>query len=585
MLNILRELMKKNNVDAYIIPTSDPHGSEYIADFYKEREFITKFTGSAGTAVVTNESAKLWADGRYFIQAENQIKGTGFDLIKMGLSNSVSVEDYIKENLTKGSKVAINGLYFSQSSFESLKDRLGESIDIVDIDLIKDIFLDRPALPNGNVFLHDIKYAGKSIEEKLNLIKKNLEQRNCDSILITSLEDICWILNIRGSDIKNTPVVMSYLLICKDETILFIDKSKLDSNVTDYLNKNLIIKEYDEIFTYLKNLSDKKFYLDKKRVNHTLYDLVCNKNQIVAGEDFVSLFKTIKNDVEIANQKFCYLKDGVALTKFIYWLKNIADIDNLTEYDVSEKLMEFRKQQDLYIEDSFDTIAAYGLNAAMMHYSASKGNAAKLNKKGFLLVDSGGQYLDGTTDITRTITLGDITEEERFDFTLTLKSHLALLSAKFLEGTILSTLDGIARYIIQRENYDYKCSTGHGVGYLSCVHELPPLISQKSNNSTIHQGMIVSNEPGVYRDGKYGIRIENIMLCVDDIVNESGKFLKFETLSLAPIDLDAIDVNLLDVFEIKSLNNYHKMVYDKLSVYMTEEEKVWLKEATKEIGD
>ncbi|WP_138158975.1 aminopeptidase P family protein [Peptoniphilus catoniae] len=586
ILDDLRSKMKKLGLSAYIIPTLDPHGSEYLPEYYKERKFVTGFTGSAGTALITLDEAFLWTDGRYFIQAENEIKNFGFKLMKMGIEGYPTINEYLSNNLKDGSKIGLNANYYIEKDFEDLKNLLNsKNIIIEDVDLIYDLWKDRPALSDSKIFIHDIKYSGKSSEEKINEIRKILLEKEADLTILNSLDDIAWIFNIRARDIKNTPVVISYAIIEEDKAYLFVDNSKLDDKVKSYLEKFSIIREYDEIFEYVKLYKNKKIYVNDKKINRKLYASINESNIIVKGNDISASLKSIKNNVEIENQKNAYLKDGVALTKYIYWLKKKADIENLNEFEVSEKLYGLRKEQEGFLEGSFDTISAYGSNAAMMHYTASREKNSKLEPKGLYLVDSGGQYLDGTTDITRTISLGDLTEEEIKDFSYVLKSHLSLMDLVFLKGTKDIQLDSIARNPIWSIGYDYKCGTGHGVGYLLGVHETPPTVGPRSTVNEVKVGMIFSNEPGIYKEGKHGIRIENIVEVVETFKNESGTFLKLNTISLAPIDIDAIDVKYLTKEEIEKLNSYHKMVFEKLSPYLETEEKKWLKEVTKAIGE
>ncbi|RVU55180.1 aminopeptidase P family protein [Anaerosphaera multitolerans] len=584
ILQRLRSEMKKENIDCYIIPTSDPHGSEYLHNHFKEREFITNFTGSAGTAVVTENQAFLWTDGRYFIQAESEIKESGFKLMKMGIEGTPTYIEWLSENLKSNDLVGLNGEYFMVKSYEKLKHTLEEkSIFIKDIDLIDNIWENRPELPNGKVYIHDFKFNGKSSLEKISLIRNKLNYYNANITVISSLDDIAWTLNIRGSDIKYCPFVYSYLIIEEESVVLFINKEKLEQKTYEYLNKICYIYEYDEIFNYLGKYNNKKFYIDKNKVSVKLFGSINNSNNFVYGNNITEDLKSIKNAVELENQKNAYIKDGVALTKFIYWLKNTVKLKKINEYDAALKLQEFRKQQKYYIEDSFETISAYGKNGAMMHYSANNENSLIIEERGFLLVDSGGQYLDGTTDITRTIVMGSLTEEEIEDFTYTLKSHFMLSTCKFLKGTSGRDLDILARYNLWKNNLDYKSGTGHGVGYFLNVHESPPSISPRSTEKSLEPGMIVTNEPGVYKEGKYGIRIENVYEIVEDTTVGNDVFYKFNVLSFAPIDIEAIDMKLLDNYEIAALNDYHKKVYEKISPSLNSDERKWLYNVTREL--
>lgn len=583
----LRELMDELGITAYIVPTSDPHQSEYVADYYKDRAWITGFTGSAGTAVITQDEAILWTDGRYFIQAEKELAGSEYKLYKMNIPGFPTYTEYLQEKLKTGDAIGFNGKVFDESSFEDLKDLFEEkNINFIDeYDLIGRIWEDRPMLPKSKTFILEEKYSGKSTKEKVGEVRKELNKKNADYFLLGSLDDIAWLYNIRGRDVSNNPVVISYALVTIEKAYLFVDKEKIDKNMEDILVLNGVeIYDYDEVRNFaLKFESNRRILLDKTKINRWLYSGIPSDCKVLDEMNITTKLKGIKNITEIENQRNAYIRDGVALTKFLYWLDNNIGKMEITEISAQEKLDSLRGEQELFIDLSFGTISAYGPNAAMAHYSAIEDSNAILEPKGFYLVDSGGQYLDGTTDITRTIALGPITEEEKKDFTLTLKGHINLNDAKFLEGTNGYQLDIICRYPLWQENLDYKHGTGHGIGFLLNVHEGPHRIASAPNNVALEKGMIVSIEPGVYKMGKHGIRIENIVVVDKDIETESGKFMKFETLSFAPIDLDAIDVSLLTQREKEWLNGYHKEVYDKLSPYLNDEEKTWLKNETRSI--
>ena len=585
----LRSLMKERGIKAYIIPTYDSHQSEYLADYYKTRVWISGFTGSAGTVVVTEDEAILWADGRYWIQAENQIAGSEIKLFKMGVPGVPTYIEWLKDTLNRGDTVGFDGKIFPQSDFMQLENSLKskEVKFIEDYDLVGELWTDRPALPDSKAFVLDVKYAGKTAKEKIEEVRKEMNKKEADYFILGSLDDIAWVYNIRGNDIACNPVVISYALISKEKAWLFVDKSKIDDKVSAYLKENGVeIEDYDSVIDYVKNIEkNSKVFLDPSRINRWLYKGIPESCQILEGTNITTELKAIKNSVEIENQKKAYIKDGVALVKFLYWLdKNVGKI-KITEVSAAEKLEEFRREQEGFIEPSFDTIAAYKENAAMMHYKAEEGKSNyELDKEGMFLVDSGGQYLEGTTDITRTIVLGPITEEEKRDFTLTLKGHINLISARFLYGSTGTHLDVLSRYPLWQEGLDYKCGTGHGIGYLLNVHEGPHRISTVLNSTRLEKGMVVTIEPGVYKAGKYGIRIENVAVVEEDIETEhGGKFMKFEVLSYVPIDLEAIDVNMLTDKERNWLNDYHKAVYDKLSPYLNDEEKDWLKNETRQI--
>ena len=587
-INKLRKLMKEKGIDAYIIPTSDPHQSEYLADYYKTRVWISGFTGSAGTVVITHNKAILWTDGRYFIQAEKELKESEIQLSKMGIPGYPTYTEWLRNNLEKGSTLGFNGKIFSILDVERLEKELeGREIKFIDeYDLVGEIWEDRPAAPSSKAFLHEIKYTGKTAKEKIADVRKKMEKQSITHFILGSLDDIAWLYNIRGRDVANNPVIISYAMITKDQAWLFVDEEKIDENVKKNLNENGVeIHDYNKVIDYVKAMEkDSTVFLDPSRINTWLYNAIPRECEIKRGTNITTELKGVKNPTEIANQKNAYIKDGVALVKFMYWLDNNIGKNTITEVSAAEKLEEFRKQQEGFIEPSFDTIAAYKENAAMMHYKAEEGKSNyELKPEGMFLVDSGGQYYDGTTDITRTIVLGKISEEEKKDFTLTLKSHINLINARFLYGATGSSLDAIARYPLWQEGLDYKCGSGLGVGYFLNVHEGPHGMGFNRNNVVFKKGMIITIEPGVYKEGKHGIRIENVAVVEEDIVTESGQFMKFETISYVPIDLEGIDVKLLTEEEIEWLNNYHNEVYNKLSPYLTDEEKQWLKEETRSI--
>ncbi|WP_394274185.1 aminopeptidase P family protein [Peptoniphilus lacydonensis] len=583
ILNKIREKMKERNIDFYIVPTNDPHGSEYLPDYFKEREFVTGFTGSQGTAVITMDEAYLWTDGRYFIQAENQIKDFGFKLKKQGLAGVLNYDEWIKENIKENMNLALNTEYFSHNSYNSLSQKVEDkNVKILDVDLIKDFWEDRYPLPSEDAFILDVKYAGKSREDKVSEIRKILKDKRADMTIVSSLVDIAWTLNIRGMDIKDTPVLISFMIIESEKVILFIDKSKI-KNIEDEICDFIEIRDYFEFYDYLENYKDKKIYLDGNSTNERIYKSVYEKNKIVFGENISEKLKAVKNDIEIKNIEKTHIRDGAYLFKYIHWLKENVKKKEINEYEAAMKLDSFRAEDPLYISNSFETISAYGENAAMMHYNATKEKNAKIKTKGFYLVDSGGQYFSGTTDITRTIAMGELTDEEIRDYTLTLKSHLDLMDTVFLKGTYDITLDGIARYALWQDRQDYKCGTGHGIGFVLSVHEGPHRISRGLPATEMEINMIVSNEPGVYKECKHGIRIENILRVVFDSETVDSVFYKFKTISFCPFELDAIDISLLTDRELQVLNSYHKEVYEKLSPYFEGEILEDLKNSTREV--
>ncbi|WP_062552129.1 aminopeptidase P family protein [Peptoniphilus phoceensis] len=582
ILNKIRNIMKENKIDFYLVPSKDPHGSEYLPDYYKEREFVTGFTGSQGTAVITNQDAYLWTDGRYFIQAEKEIKDFGFELKKQGQAGVLNYDEWIAENIEDGMTIGLNAEYFSHQEFKSISKKLeNKNIKIIDIDLIKDLWEDRYDYLSDDAFLLDIKYSGKSAKEKIAEIREILKKKNANMTVLSSLVDIAWTLNIRGMDIKDTPVLISFMIIESDKVILFTDREKT-KKIEKELLKIVELKDYREFYSYLKTYKDEKIYLDSSSINERIYRGLCENNKIIFGRNISEDLKTIKNEVEIKNLEETYVRDGAILFKFICWLKENAK-NKIGEYEAAMKLDSMRAEDPLYISNSFDTISAYGKNAAMMHYHAREDNQSIIEPKGFYLVDSGGQYYSGTTDITRTIAMGELTEEEIRDYTLTLKSHIDLMDAVFLKGTYDLALDGIARYALWQERLDYKCGTGHGIGFVLSVHEGPQRISPRDPAVRMEEGMIVSNEPGVYKEDKHGIRLENIMRVVFDSETEDSIFNKFKTISFCPLEIEAIDVRLLTDRQRKVLNSYHKEVFEKLSPHLDGDILNSLKEATREV--
>ncbi|MBU5426095.1 aminopeptidase P family protein [Tissierella pigra] len=583
----LRELMKDKGISAYIVNTGDPHQSEYVADYYKGRVWISGFTGSAGIVVITQKEAILWTDGRYFVQAEKELKGSEYKLFKIAIPGFPTYTEWLRDNLNNGDTIGFDGKVYSQFAVENLeKEFKGKNIKFIDeYDLVGEIWTDRPSLPTEEAFIHELKYTGKTGKEKIEEVRAEMKKQGADYFLIGSLDDIAWLYNIRGRDVSNNPVVISYALISTDKSYLFTDKRKISSEVEAFLKENGVeIAEYNEVIDYISKIDKKtNIYIDKNRINRWLYKAIPSECNIVEGTDITTNLKGRKNPTEIQNQKNAYIKDGVALVKFLYWLdKNVGNIQ-VTEVSAQEKLLEFRKEQEGFIEPSFGTISAYKANAAMMHYSANENSNAEIKREGLYLVDSGGQYFDGTTDITRTVVMGPITEEEKRDFTLTLKGHINLGNARFLYGATGHSLDVLARYPLWQEGIDYKCGTGHGIGFLLNVHEGPHRIAPIVNTVVLEKGMVVSIEPGVYKAGSHGIRIENIVVVDEDIKTDSGQFMKFETLSFVPIDLEGVDVELLSEKERLWLNEYHKDVYNKLESYLSHEEREWLKNETRSI--
>ncbi|NLJ89494.1 MAG: aminopeptidase P family protein [Clostridiales bacterium] len=590
-LQKLRDLMAQNDIHAYIIPTQDSHESEYVSEHFMARKYMSGFTGSAGTLIVTMDEAGLWTDGRYFIQAANQLEGTTITLYKMGEENVPTTIEFLKDRLKENQTIGFDGKVNSASYGLELKEKLKDkNISIVaDKDLVDLIWQDRPSLSTEPAFLLDLKYAGKSFNEKLEDLRQIMREKEVTSHIITTLDDIAWLFNIRGNDIPYNPVVLAYAVVTLEQVFLFADKSKFSDEIKAKFNAdNIVLKDYDEIYNFVKKLlSTEVVLLDKKKVNYAIYSNLSPLIKIVDSENPTVQMKAIKNPVEIENLKKAHIKDGVAFTKFMYWLKTNIGKMEITEVSAQEYLEECRKQQDGFIEPSFDTISAYKENAAMMHYSATADTNKTLEAENLYLVDSGGQYYEGTTDITRTMALGPVEAEQKKHFTAVLRSMLNLSNAKFLYGCTGLNLDVLARGPIWDMELDYKCGTGHGVGYLLNVHEGPNGFRWKlrpgTEDSVIEEGMVTTNEPGVYIEGSHGIRTENELLCCKGSKNEYGQFMYFETLTFAPIDLDAIDLDYLSQVDKDRLNAYHKEVYQKLSPYLSPEEQEWLKHYTREI--
>ena len=588
----IRDLMKEKNIYAYIVPSSDYHQSEYVGDYFKSREFMSGFTGSAGTLIISMDEAGLWTDGRYFIQAEQELKDSGIKLFKMGEEGVPTIEEYLLEKLPKNSTLGFDGRVMSVKEGQSLANKLAfQGINIeYKYDLVNDIWEDRCSLPTEKAFLLGTEYSGESFSDKLSRIRAVMKEKKATTHILASLDDIAWLFNIRGRDVKSNPVVLSYAVISIDSVYLFIDKNKIGEDIRAELSKeNVQIKGYEEVYEFIKKIEENEVVLiDTSKVNYAIYNNIPSNVQKIEERNPSILFKSIKNEIELKNIRNSHIKDGVAFTKFMYWLKNNIGKIEITEISATQKLEEFRREQDKFIEPSFSTIAAYKDHAAMMHYSATEESNYKLEPRDLFLVDSGGQYFDGTTDITRTIALGPIPENVRKDFTNVVRGMIRLSKAKFLYGCRGYNLDILARGPLWEEGIDYKCGTGHGIGFVLNVHEGPNGFRWKvrediDDTCILEEGMVTTNEPGVYVENSHGIRIENEIVVRKAEKNEYGQFMDFEVITFAPIDLDAIDESLILKDEKVYLNNYHKQVYDKISPYLNEEEKQWLKTYTREI--
>lgn len=566
----LRKLMKEHGIDLYIIPTSDYHQSEYVGEYFGGRKYMSGFTGSAGTLIVGLDEARLWVDGRYHIQAEKQTANTGITLMKMGLAGVDTINEYLEKNIDK--TVGFDGRVMSYQEVLNIKNKV-----ISNVDLVNEIWQDRPSISHEPAFIYDEKYCGESRGSKLQRLRQAM--KDCNHHIITSLDDIVWLFNIRGNDVPCNPVVLSYALINQEDAYLYVQDGVIDAKIEAILKRDCIyIKNYNDIYDDVEKLTG-KVLLDKQIVN---YEICRRLNcEIVNGPNPTQLFKAIKNKTEIEATKYAHIKDGVAVTKFMYWLKTNVGKIPMDEVSISDKLEEFRRAQKDFYDLSFDTICAYKENAALMHYKAEPGKCATVTNEGLLLIDSGGQYFDGTTDITRTFVLGNISDIERRDFTIALKALLRLQDAHFIAGTTGPNLDLFAREMIYKYNLDYRCGTGHGVGHFLNVHEGPNGFRPKDRPGSnpmcaFEPGMITTDEPGVYIENSHGVRHENELLCVETDNNEYGQFLRFEPITMVPFDLDGLDLNLLSNHEIKQINEYHQLVFDTIAPYLTSEEKCWL---------
>ena len=576
-ISVLRKKMAEYGLDAYYIPTSDPHQCEYLAEHDKTRVFISGFTGSAGAVLVTKAAAFLWTDGRYFLQAEKELQGSGIGLQKIGEPGVSTVFEYLAEALPAGSKIGMDGKVLSVNAFAQFNQALPDMTFITDRDLIGEIWDNRPAPVLSTAFLLDVKYTGRSVAEKLAAVRESLRAKQADATVIGALEDVCYLFNIRGNDIECTPVVTAYAVVDMQSARLYIDERQMTAEVQSALEKEVVsVAPYEAVFTDAGKLSG-VVYLDPARTNVFLRNAI--QAEIMEGVNITASMKAVKNDVEIKNYRNAFLKDGIAMVKILKWAEEHADA-GVTEWDVSEQLLRFRAEQPDFLEASFTTIAGYGPNAAIIHYGPKQETAATLQPKGFLLLDSGGQYRDGTTDITRTIPLGPLTEAEKEDYTLVLKGHIQLALAKFPEDTTGYKLDILARAPLRKYGKDYKHGTGHGVGYVLSVHEGPQNIGMRYVDCPMKAGMITSNEPGFYCAGSHGIRIENLTLTKEWKTTEYGTFLEFETLTLCPIDTRPVVKELLTAEELSWLNDYNRTVYAALESHLDEAHRAFLKART-----
>ena len=585
-LKTIRDIMKTNNIDAYFITTSDYHQSEYIGDFFKVREYISGFKGSFGDLIITENKAVIFTDGRYKIQVQEQLLDTGIDFFINNEKETPSMKEWIKENLNSGDILGFNGKITSANQGKEFKEYL-ETFNIgIDssFDKVDEFWQNRPALSGEKAFILNDIYTGETLESKFSRVRKEMEAKNVDKLLISTLDDIAWLLNLRGQDIKYMPVVLGYLILDKKEGQFYVDFNKISPEIKEKLLKNNIeLKEYNEIYSDLDKVSEQniKVWMDSSRTNFNLHRLLKESNILNAPLP-TELMKALKNEIELENSRWAHIKDGVAVTKFLYWVKTHDKNGLLTEISGKNKINSLRGEQDNFIEPSFNTISGYMSNAAMPHYSVTNESSLEIGNKGLYLVDSGGQYLEGTTDITRTIVVGELTKEMKRNFTLVLKGMLNISNLKFIEGTRGSDIDLIARQFLFQYGLNYNHGTGHGIGHVLGVHEGPHRINNISNVK-FENGMVVTNEPGLYLKDNYGIRIENELIIRKYMETEYGLFYQFETLTYVPIDLDAVEVEMLTPVEKEFLNSYHKKVYTKLSPYLTEQEQQWLLHETRTI--
>lgn len=588
-LETLRKAMSEAGIDFYMIPTGDFHNSEYVSDYFKVREYFCGFSGSNGTLLVWQEGAGLWTDGRYFIQAGKELEGTGVTLFRMMDDGVPAIPEFLQQNMKEGQVFGFDGRVISAiegCKFEKNLAKCGIKIEYGQ-DLAGKLWQDRPAFPAGKITILDMEYAGKSVEEKLAQVREQLLKKGAESMLLTKLDDLMWLFNIRGCDVECNPVAMCYGYLTQTEAVLFLQKKVLTLAEEGYFAEHgITVREYDEITDYLKGLSTKQdgLLIDTRYCSYLFYKLLEAEHKLVKEAPPTELLKSIKNQVELKHMEDIFLKDSVAVTKFIYWLKTNIGKMEITEVTAADKLEEFRRQIPEFLGLSFPTIAGFGENAAMMHYEASKENCAVLKPEGMLLVDSGGQYMGGTTDVTRTIVLGPVSDEEKCHYTLVAMANLRLSQAHFLYGCTGRNLDILARQPLWNIGIDYKCGTGHGVGYMLNVHEGPQNMRWRfaagQQEAVLEEGMNITNEPGVYVEGSHGIRIENVMVAKKDVKNEYGQFMHFETLTWVPFDLDAINKEAMPTEDFMFLMAYQKQVYEKIAPFLNEEEREWLREET-----
>lgn len=588
----LRKLMEQQGIDAYVVPTADFHQSEYVGEHFKARMYLSGFSGSYGTVVVAKDEAYLWTDGRYWFQAEHELEGSGIGLQKMFEPGVLSVTEWLAENVPAGGKVGFDGRVLSMEEGQEYEEALAEKKIQIEysVDLINDIWTDRPPLSTKPAFFLEEKYSGESTAHKLERIRKAMKEAGATAHVIASLDDVCWTLNVRGDDIDFFPLMLSYAVITETAMEVYVDENKLNEQIKSELAKNNVhIHPYNDIYADVRKMSEEEvFMIDPMKMNYALYKDIPAGAKIVEKANPSILMKAMKNDVELENIKNAHIKDGVAITKFMYWVKNRYDKETITELSSIDYLTKLRAAQEGYIRDSFEPLCAYKDHAAMMHYSPSEESDVKLEGGAFFLNDTGGGYYEGSTDITRTFVLGSVDDEMKKYFTAVVRAMMSLSRATFLYGCYGYNLDILARGPVWDLMKDFKCGTGHGVGYLGNVHEPPTgfrwyIVPSKNEHHPLEPGMVITDEPGIYEDGWFGIRIENEFIVREAEKNKYGQFMNFETITFAPIDLDGIDKEYMTKPEVEWLNDYHAKVYEKISPYLTEDEKVWLKEYTRAI--
>lgn len=594
-LSKLREAMKEADIHCYVIPTSDYHNSEYVSEYFMARKYFSGFTGSAGTLVVWEDKAALFTDGRYFIQAAKELAGSGITLMKMGEPGVPSLKEYIEKELPEGKNIGFDGRVVTAgegTAYEKIAEEKKGAV-IFDCDLSEKVWQDRPLLTATKVHVLEECYSGESTASKLSRLRERMKAEGADIHLLTTLDDIAWLYDLRANDVESCPVLLSYALITETEALLFAKEEAFDEKVLAYLQENHItLKEYDSFYAFVSGLcrkaEEKKLLVCEKRINYRLKKEMGEAVSVIDKPNPTTLMKAVKNETEQENLRKAHLMDAVAVTRFMYWLKKNVGKIPMTELSAAEYLEELRAENKSYIEPSFSTICAYGANGAIIHYSASYESFSEVEAKGMLMVDSGGHYLEGSTDITRTFILGEISEEMRSHFTLVARAMLRLKNARFLKGCKGVNLDILAREVFWEKGLDYKHGTGHGVGYLLNVHEGPNSFRYKpleggDESWEFEEGMVTTDEPGIYIEGSHGIRTENELLCRRAEKNEAGQFMCFEDLTYVPIDLDGLDVKAMEEKEKNILNEYHRQVFEKVAPYLKEEERLWLQEATREI--